>query len=82
MDPPLTSNGQIHGTCLGHQLLHILASNVSRNHLLVETDAVAHASTLDWAPAAQTSRTFRDLPDDLKKKLPDPKYTIAMENHE
>lgn len=25
----------IHGTCLGFQLLHILASNVSRNDLLV-----------------------------------------------
>jgi hypothetical protein len=26
---------QIHGTCLGFQLLHILASNISRNDLLV-----------------------------------------------
>ena len=33
---------QIHGTCLGFQLLHILASNVSRNDLLVDTDSVAH----------------------------------------
>lgn len=43
----------IHGTCLGFQLLHILASNVSRNDLLVDTDSVAHASTLKLTPEAE-----------------------------
>jgi gamma-glutamyl hydrolase len=38
----------IHGTCLGHQLLHILESNVSRNYLLVDTDSVAHPTTLEF----------------------------------
>jgi hypothetical protein len=53
---------QIHGTCLGHQLLHILAANVSRNDLLVETDAVTQPSTLIFTAAANTSRTLKDLP--------------------
>lgn len=72
----------IHGTCLGHQLLHILASNISRNVLLVETDAVTQPSTLLFAPAANASRTFKNLPADLWSKLEDPKLNIAMQNHE
>lgn len=31
---------QVWGTCLGHQLLQILAANTSYNELLVHTDAV------------------------------------------
>lgn len=31
---------QVWGTCLGHQLLQILAANTSYNELLVQTDAV------------------------------------------
>jgi hypothetical protein len=54
---------QIHGTCLGFQLLHILASNVSRNHLLVDTDSVAHPTTLQFTgTAASTSHMYKDLP--------------------
>ncbi|KIZ06309.1 gamma-glutamyl hydrolase [Monoraphidium neglectum] len=72
----------IHGTCLGHQLLHILAANVSRNDLLVETDAVTQPSTLIFTAAANTSRTLKDLPSDLVAKLQDDKLNIAMQNHE
>jgi gamma-glutamyl hydrolase len=53
---------QIHGTCLGFQLLHILVSNVSRNDLLIETDSVAHPSTLLWTGKEKDSRMFKDLP--------------------
>lgn len=53
---------QIHGTCLGFQLLHILASNVSRNVLLVETDSTSHATTLDWAAGAKDSYLLKTLP--------------------
>lgn len=53
---------QIHGTCLGFQLLHILVSNVSRNDLLIETDSVAHPSTLIWTGKEKSSRMFKDLP--------------------
>jgi gamma-glutamyl hydrolase len=45
----------IHGTCLGFQLLHILESNISFTRLLVDTDAVAHATTLDLTPHAADS---------------------------
>ena len=55
---PLRPHAQIHGTCLGFQLLHILASNISRNVLLVETDSTSHASTLEFTPAAKKSRSF------------------------
>jgi hypothetical protein len=60
--PPLPTPPQIHGTCLGHQLLHLLVSNVSRNDMMVETDAVAHASTLEFTAAAADSQTFGTLP--------------------
>jgi gamma-glutamyl hydrolase len=55
---------QIHGTCLGFQLLHILVSNVSRNDLLIETDSVSHPTTLLWPAdgAEKTSRMFGTLP--------------------
>lgn len=52
----------IQGTCLGHQLLHILTSNVSRNYLLVETDAVANANTLTFSKEAYASRMFGTMP--------------------
>jgi gamma-glutamyl hydrolase len=53
---------QIHGTCLGFQLLHILASNVSRNHLLVDTDSVTHPTTLEYVgQAADASAMFGGL---------------------
>lgn len=52
----------IHGTCLGFQMLHILVSNVSRNDLLVDTDSVAHLSTLEWTPEAKTGNMFGSLP--------------------
>ncbi|KAG2482320.1 hypothetical protein HYH03_018742 [Edaphochlamys debaryana] len=71
----------IHGTCLGFQLLHILASNISRNDLLVDTDSVAHPTTLIWQPAANGSRLFGDLAPDLHDKLADPKFNIALQNH-
>ncbi|GIL92877.1 hypothetical protein Vretimale_14806 [Volvox reticuliferus] len=71
----------IHGTCLGFQLLHILASNISRNDLLVDTDSVAHPSTLIWQPAAADSRLFGGMAPDLKEKLADPKFNIALQNH-
>ncbi|KAG2450314.1 hypothetical protein HYH02_004819 [Chlamydomonas schloesseri] len=71
----------IHGTCLGFQLLHILASNISRNDLLVDTDSVAHPSTLIWTPEAAGSRLFGGLAPDLHDKLADPKFNIALQNH-
>eukprot|EP00955_Chlamydomonas_euryale_P058225 357001-Chlamydomonas_euryale.AAC.17 len=52
---------QIHGTCLGFQLLHILASNVSRNDLLIETNSTSHASTLKLMDAAADSIMFGSL---------------------
>ena len=46
---------QIHGACLGHQLLQILASNVSRDDLLIRTDSVSHPTTLKLTQEAETS---------------------------
>lgn len=37
-------------------------SNVSRNDLLIETDSVAHPSTLLWTGKEKDSRMFKDLP--------------------
>lgn len=71
----------IHGTCLGHQLLHILVSNVSRNDLLVDTDSVSHPSILEWTDSTDTSKLFGNLPADLKAKLQDPSYNLAIQNH-
>ncbi|GAB4820992.1 hypothetical protein N2152v2_008038 [Parachlorella kessleri] len=71
----------IHGTCLGFQLLHILEANVSFTQLLVDTDSVAHASTLDFTPDAHASTMFGGLRSDLMGKLADPKHNISMENH-
>jgi gamma-glutamyl hydrolase len=74
----------IWGTCLGHQLLQILATNISRNDLLVETDAVGHPTTLEFvggAEAAAKSVLFKDLPKDLIDKLSSPDYNIAIQNH-
>lgn len=52
---PIILCSQIHGTCLGHQLLQILASNVSRDDLLVRTDSVSHPTTLQLTREAETS---------------------------
>ena len=51
----------IHGTCLGHQLLHILESNVSRNYLLVDTDSVAHPTTLEFTGEPQKPCRYQSL---------------------
>ncbi|CAG9461317.1 unnamed protein product [Pedinophyceae sp. YPF-701] len=73
----------IWGTCLGFQLLHILVSDVSRNDLLIETDSVAHPTTLEWAEdVREKSALLEDMPDDLFDGLADPDQNIAMQNHE
>ena len=60
--PTLTHpRAQIHGTCLGFQLLQILVSNVSRNYLLVDTDSVAHPTTLQFKAEASGSKMFGDM---------------------
>lgn len=71
----------IHGTCLGFQLLHILEANASFTELLVDTDSVAHASTLDFAPGVKDSAMFSHMDEDLFSKLSDPAHNISMENH-
>jgi gamma-glutamyl hydrolase len=71
----------IWGTCLGFQLLHILEANVSFTELLVETDSVAQASTLQLTPAAAASTIFGGMSPTLRKKIGDPKYNITLENH-
>ena len=71
----------IHGTCLGFQLLHILESNVSFTELLVDTDSVAHASTLHFTEAARESSMFGSMAPHLIEKLEDPQQNIALENH-
>lgn len=71
----------IHGTCLGFQLLHILEANVSFTELLVDTDSVAHASSLDFEEAANDSIMFSTMSQELRGKLSDPKLNISMENH-
>ncbi|MEW5303346.1 MAG: hypothetical protein WDW36_006048 [Sanguina aurantia] len=71
----------IHGTCLGFQLLHILVSNVSRNDLLVDTDSVSHATTLDWTAGTAKSRMFGSMAPDLRDKLSSSEYNLALENH-
>jgi len=71
----------IHGICLGHQLLHILTSNVSRNELLVDTDAVQQPSTLEFTAEAKTSTFFRFFNDELFTKVEDPTRLLALQNH-
>jgi gamma-glutamyl hydrolase len=73
----------IWGTCLGHQLLQILATNISRNDLLVETDAVGHPTTLNFVSEQVTSESklFKDLPKELIDKLESADYNIAIQNH-
>ena len=71
----------IHGTCLGFQLLHILESNVSFTELLIDTDSVAHPSTLEFTDAALESSMFGGMHNHLIKKLEDPTENIALENH-
>lgn len=71
----------IWGTCLGHQLLQILATNISRNDLLVETDSVGHPANLDFTEAAAKSRMFGGAPKELLEKLASADYNIALENH-
>jgi gamma-glutamyl hydrolase len=71
----------IHGTCLGFQLLQILVSNVSRDDLLIDTDSVAHATTLEFSPEAMTSKLFSTMDRDLMSKLSDSTYNLAIQNH-
>jgi gamma-glutamyl hydrolase len=71
----------IHGTCLGFQLLHILESNASFTELLVDTDSVAHASTLQFTDAAKESSMFGTMSTDLIAKLENDKHNISLENH-
>ncbi|KAL6765833.1 class I glutamine amidotransferase-like protein [Haematococcus lacustris] len=72
----------IHGTCLGFQLLHILASNISRNVLLVDTDSVAHPTTLKfWGDAATSSHMFSGLSAPLRQALESPEQNIVLQNH-
>ncbi|KAK9833340.1 hypothetical protein WJX81_007993 [Elliptochloris bilobata] len=73
------------GTCLGHQLLQVLATNASFEELLVETDAVSHPSTLEFTPQAATSKVFGTMfskRSDLVESAADPEENIIMENHE
>lgn len=73
------------GTCLGFQLLHILEADVSFTDLLVDTDSVAHPSTLVFANEVKkdptTSAVFANMDTDLFDKLEDPTQNISMENH-
>ena len=71
----------IHGTCLGFQLLHILEANVSFTELLVDTDSVAHPSTLEFTDAAADSTMFGSMDADLVAALGDPAHNISLENH-
>jgi len=71
----------IHGTCLGFQLLHILESNVTFTELLVDTDSVAHASTLQFTNEAASSTMFGSMEPGLIAKLGDASQNIALENH-
>lgn len=71
----------IHGTCLGFQLLHILESNVSFTELLIDTDSVAHASTLEFTADAISSTMYSTMDPVLIKDLQDPAQNIALENH-
>lgn len=72
----------IHGTCLGHQLLHILVANADRDTLLVETDAVQNPNILNFSAAAANSAYFGHMAPELRAKLADPAFNIAYENHE
>jgi gamma-glutamyl hydrolase len=71
----------IHGTCLGFQLLHILEANVSFTRLLVDTDSVAHATTLQFTPAAAGSAMYGGMDADLVAALGDPSMNASLENH-
>lgn len=72
----------IHGTCLGHQLLHILLTNADRDTVLIETDSVQNANILNFTKAAADSMYFADMDPALLEKVASPKYNIAYENHE
>ena len=71
----------IYGTCLGFQLLHILESNVSFTQLLVDTDSVAHASTLELTEDARNSQMFGSMSKDLVEAVEDDRKNIILENH-
>ncbi|EIE19350.1 class I glutamine amidotransferase-like protein [Coccomyxa subellipsoidea C-169] len=73
------------GTCLGHQLLQILAANTSYNELLVQTDAVSHPSTVEFSDVAKSSKAFATMfskRPDLVQQMQNPEANIVMENHE
>jgi len=71
----------IYGTCLGFQLLHILESNVSFTKLLVDTDSVAHPSTLQFTEEATDSLMFGGLDSKLIDAIEDDHKNIILENH-
>lgn len=71
----------IWGTCLGFQLLHILESNVSFTELLIDTDSVAQASTIEFSESAESSAMFGTLPSALRDAAQDPTKNIILENH-
>lgn len=71
----------IWGTCLGFQLLHILESNVSFTELLVDTDSVAQAGTLELTEEAASSYMFGSMDKDLLEKLGDDEKNIVLQNH-
>lgn len=71
----------IHGTCLGFQLLHLLESDVSFKDLLIETDSVAHPSTLEFTKEASESLMFGTMDQSLIDASEDEEKNIIMENH-
>ena len=71
----------IWGTCLGFQLLHILESNVSFTQLLVPTDSVAQAGTLNLTEESYSSYMLGSMDSALKKKVEDEDINIILENH-
>lgn len=72
----------IHGTCLGHQLLHVLLTNASRDVVLVETDSVQNPNILNFTHQAANSLYFGNMNSELFQRAADPAYNIAYENHE
>lgn len=73
----------IQGTCLGHQLLQILATwPANFTEILVPTDSVAQAGTLEFTADAASSYYMGELDPALKAKASDPKYNLIIENHE
>lgn len=73
----------IQGTCLGHQLLQILATwPANFTEILVPTDAVSQPGTLEFRAEAASSYYMGSLDPALKAKLEDPAFNLVIENHE